>query len=142
MLEQCGVAKALAGACKACTQKIVSISPGIGSITSDAGKEANALLDVLQRAIGHAVNVVMSFLNEDIDWVLRPLHESGVLLTLIQVLRVEKMITTKVNGSAREIATSIECTAMHAIACVMHRDATIQTSFAVCIRLTRVQIWM
>jgi len=82
LMDQCGLGKALASACKACTQKILAISPGIGLVEDDTSKEVDAILQLLQRMIGHIVHIFGVYLTEDAGWALRSLNEAGALLCL------------------------------------------------------------
>jgi len=123
-MEQCGARRALASACKTCSQRALALSAILSSGRDD--DEVITLFRCLQRVIKCAVGAIDSFLAD--RWALRSLNENGVLLALIDVLRVEKTVIVRVYGNERDIARENELRAMSAIGRIMDIDATIQKS--------------
>lgn len=130
LMEQCGLGKALASACKACTQKILAMNPGIGLVGDDTSKEVDAFFQLLQRMIGHIVRILGVYLTEDAGWALRSLNEAGALLCLIETLRVERLLLSKVRNEQREDIMKIEHSAMDAMKCAILGEVTVHKSLA------------
>ena len=123
-MEQCNASRALASACKTCSQRALALSATLSSARND--DEIIALFRYLQRVITCAVGAIESFLGD--RWALRSLNENGVLLALIDVLRVQKTVIVRVHGNERDIARENELRAMSAIGRIMDVDAMIQKS--------------
>jgi len=128
LMSECGAIKALASAAKACALRILTVGASASSAKGEAGEEARAQLDVLQRVIFHAVSSLAKYLNEDKAWASQPLAESGALICLIEVLRIEKVASAQFDGCEREAAVRIEFAAATAIGFAIDGDVAMQKS--------------
>ena len=130
VMMQYGIFKALTSACKACSQRLLTIGAAASGAECESGDEARAQLDILQRVIGYAVNILGRYLKDDKSWALQQLTESSALLCLIDVLRIEKVASAQFSGPMRDLASNIECAAMHAIGYAIDGDVAMQKSLA------------
>lgn len=127
-MEQLEASKTLASACKACSQHLLTMSAAADSAPGAVRNEAEVMMNALQRIISSIVNVIACFVDD--SWALRSFNESGALLGVLEVLRVEKIVATRSLGDSRFIAIDIQCAASVCISRVMDKDVAIQRSLA------------